>query len=75
MWSVITDTKTTCTIRFLLVWSPSDPKIVVVVVINEPRGDEHYGGQVAAPVFSQIAAGAMRLKYFSRPDTYAKSFE
>ena len=45
----------------------SDPKIVVVVVINEPRGDEHYGGQVAAPVFSQIAAGAMRILNIS-PD-------
>ncbi len=39
----------------------SDPKIVVVVVINEPKGDEHYGGQVAAPVFSRVASGAMRL--------------
>jgi len=39
----------------------SDPKIVVVVVINEPKGDEHYGGQVAAPVFAEIAAGAMRV--------------
>jgi cell division protein FtsI (penicillin-binding protein 3) len=39
----------------------SDPKIVVVVVINEPKGEEHYGGQVAAPVFSRVAAGAMRL--------------
>ena len=45
----------------------SDPKIVVVVVVNEPRGDEHYGGQVAAPVFSQIAAGAMRILNIS-PD-------
>ncbi|MBG09949.1 MAG: cell division protein [Gammaproteobacteria bacterium] len=45
----------------------SDPGIVVVVVINEPRGDEHYGGQVAAPVFSQIAAGAMRILNIS-PD-------
>ena len=45
----------------------SDPDIVVVVVINEPRGDEHYGGQVAAPVFSQIAAGAMRILNIS-PD-------
>lgn len=45
----------------------SAPKIVVVVVINEPRGDEHYGGQVAAPVFSQIAAGAMRILNIS-PD-------
>ncbi len=39
----------------------SDPKIVVIVVINEPKGKEHYGGQVAAPVFSQIASGAMRV--------------
>lgn len=39
----------------------SDPRIVVVVVVNEPKGDEHYGGQVAAPVFSRIAKGAMRI--------------
>ena len=37
------------------------PEIVVVVIVNEPRGDEHLGGQVAAPVFSGIAAGAMRI--------------
>ena len=30
-------------------------------MINEPKGDEHYGGQVAAPVFSRVASGAMRL--------------
>ena len=39
----------------------SDPKIVVVVIINEPKGEERYGGQVAAPVFSRIAAGTMRI--------------
>lgn len=39
----------------------SDPRLAIVVVINEPKGDEHYGGQVAAPVFSRIAGGAMRL--------------
>jgi cell division protein FtsI (penicillin-binding protein 3) len=37
------------------------PEIVVVVVVNEPKGEEHYGGQVAAPVFSRIVSGAMRL--------------
>jgi cell division protein FtsI (penicillin-binding protein 3) len=42
--------------------APADnPEIVIVVVVNEPKGDEHYGGQVAAPVFSRIASGAMRL--------------
>lgn len=37
------------------------PEIIVVVIVNEPKGDEHLGGQVAAPVFSRIAAGAMRI--------------
>lgn len=39
----------------------SNPEIVVVVIINEPKGDEQYGGQVAAPVFSRVASGAMRI--------------
>ena len=39
----------------------SKPKIVIVVVVNEPKGKEHYGGQVAAPVFSRVASGAMRV--------------
>lgn len=38
-----------------------DPRIVVVVIINEPQGREHYGSQVAAPVFSRIVSGAMRV--------------
>jgi len=39
----------------------SDPRLVVVVVIDEPSRDEHYGGQVAGPVFSRVMAGALRL--------------
>jgi len=38
-----------------------DPRIVTVVVINEPKGDAHGGGSAAAPVFSRVAQGAMRL--------------
>jgi cell division protein FtsI (penicillin-binding protein 3) len=38
----------------------SDPRIVIVVVIDEPRGEEYYGGDIAAPVFSSIATGALR---------------
>jgi len=45
----------------------SSPEIVIIVVVNEPKGDEHYGGQVAAPVFSRVAAGAMRILNIS-PD-------
>ena len=39
----------------------SNPRIVIVIVVNEPKGEEHYGGQVAAPVFSRVASGAMRI--------------
>jgi cell division protein FtsI (penicillin-binding protein 3) len=39
----------------------SNPKLVAVVVIDEPQGDDYYGGDVAAPVFSRILSGALRL--------------
>jgi cell division protein FtsI (penicillin-binding protein 3) len=39
----------------------SNPKLVGVVVIDEPQGDDYYGGEVAAPVFSRILSGALRL--------------
>lgn len=37
-----------------------NPKFSIVVMIDEPQG-KYYGGQVAAPVFSQIASSALRL--------------
>ena len=39
----------------------SNPRLVTVVMIDEPRGSAYYGGEVAAPVFSRIVGGAMRL--------------
>ncbi len=39
----------------------SDPRLVVAVMIDEPAGREYYGGLVAAPVFSKVMAGALRL--------------
>ncbi len=39
----------------------SDPRLVVAVMIDEPTGRQYYGGLVAAPVFSQVMAGALRL--------------
>ena len=39
----------------------SNPEIVVVVVINEPGGDLYYGGDIAAPVFSRVMKGALRV--------------
>ncbi len=39
----------------------SNPRVVVVVSINDPATQEYYGGQVAAPVFRVIMEGALRL--------------
>ena len=39
----------------------SDPELVVAVIINDPDGDTFYGGQVAAPLFSQVMAAGLRL--------------
>jgi cell division protein FtsI (penicillin-binding protein 3) len=39
----------------------SNPEIVVVVVINEPGGDLYHGKEVAAPVFSRVMKGALRV--------------
>ncbi|MDO6444685.1 penicillin-binding transpeptidase domain-containing protein [Colwellia sp. 1_MG-2023] len=39
----------------------SNPELAIVVVINEPGGDLYHGGEVAAPVFSRIMKGALRL--------------
>jgi cell division protein FtsI (penicillin-binding protein 3) len=37
------------------------PRLVMVVVINDPRSDQYYGGMVAAPVFSRVMSGVVRL--------------
>ncbi len=39
----------------------SDPRLVIAVMLDEPSAGQHYGGQVAAPVFSQVMQGALRL--------------
>jgi cell division protein FtsI (penicillin-binding protein 3) len=45
----------------------SQPRLAMVVVIDDPQGKEYYGGLVAAPVFSEVMTGAMRLLNIS-PD-------
>ncbi len=37
------------------------PRLVTVVVIDEPDKGAYFGGQVAAPVFSRVMSGALRL--------------
>jgi cell division protein FtsI (penicillin-binding protein 3) len=47
----------------------SNPRLVCVVIINDPSGEEYYGGLVAAPLFSEVMAGAMRIMNIP-PDDY-----
>ncbi len=39
----------------------SQPRLAAIVVIDEPSGAKYYGGDVAAPVFANVMAGALRL--------------
>lgn len=39
-----------------------NPAIALVVIIDDPQGGAYYGGQVAAPVFSRVMAGLLRVK-------------
>ncbi len=46
------------------------PRLVCVVVVDQPQGEEYYGGEVAAPVFSRIMAESLRLMNVA-PDNLA----
>jgi len=39
----------------------SNPKLVAVVVIDEPSQNKYYGGEVAAPVFAQVMERALEM--------------
>ena len=39
----------------------SDPRLVMVVMIDEPSAGDYYGGVVAAPVFSRVMQEALRV--------------
>ncbi|MDP1557944.1 MAG: penicillin-binding transpeptidase domain-containing protein [Nitrosomonas sp.] len=39
----------------------SNPRLIIAVMIDEPSAGQYYGGLVAAPVFSQVMAGALRM--------------
>jgi cell division protein FtsI (penicillin-binding protein 3) len=58
--------------RYLAVFAglapASNPRIAAAVVIDEPAGEEYYGGEVAAPVFAEIVAGALRYLAVSPDD-------
>lgn len=39
----------------------SRPRLAIVVVVHEPGHGVYYGGEVAAPVFAEVASGALRV--------------
>ena len=39
----------------------SNPRLAVVVMINEPGGDVYYGGATAGPAFAEIISNALRI--------------
>ncbi|NNM80893.1 MAG: penicillin-binding protein 2 [Gallionella sp.] len=39
----------------------SAPRVIVAVMIDEPNNGQYYGGQVAAPVFSQVTGETLHL--------------
>jgi len=51
--------------RYLAIFAgiaPLDnPRLVVVVLIDEPSGKYYYGGDVAAPVFSEVISESLQL--------------
>lgn len=51
--------------RFVAVFAglapASAPRLAAVVVVDDPRAGEYYGGTVAAPVFSEVMEGALRI--------------
>ena len=39
----------------------SNPRLVIAVMLDEPGGDQYYGGAIAAPVFSSVMGAALRM--------------
>jgi cell division protein FtsI (penicillin-binding protein 3) len=39
----------------------SNPRIIVAVMLDDPSNGQHYGGQVAAPVFARVAEVSLRV--------------
>jgi cell division protein FtsI (penicillin-binding protein 3) len=39
----------------------SNPRVAMVVVVNEPQGDQYYGGTVAGPVFSDVMRSTLQI--------------
>jgi len=52
----------------------SNPRLIMAVMIDEPKMNGYYGGQVAAPVFKDVLTHALRLMNIS-PDNLTASLQ
>jgi cell division protein FtsI (penicillin-binding protein 3) len=50
----------------------SAPRIIVAVMVDEPNNGQHFGGDVAAPVFSQVVQQTLRMMNVA-PDLEVKA--
>ncbi len=57
------------TVFFAGIAPVSEPKIAMVIFVDDPKSEEYYGGQVAAPVFAKVAAETLRLLNI-KPDQF-----
>lgn len=51
----------------------SRPRLVAVVVIDEPQGEDYFGGRVSAPVFARVMADTLRLLDIA-PDDFKETY-
>lgn len=49
-------------VGFFVGFAPAtNPRLVMLVMLDQPSRGGHFGGDIAAPVFARVMAGAMRL--------------
>jgi len=46
----------------------TNPRIIMAVMIDEPTVGSHFGGAVAAPVFSNVMTGTMKILNIPQDD-------
>lgn len=49
------------TVLFAGIAPADNPKYVMVIMVDDPRGDNYYGGTVAAPVFAKVMSQVLPL--------------
>ena len=53
----------------------SDPRLIMVVTIDQPARGGYFGGQAAAPVFSKVMSGALRLLNIPLDEPYGPALD